>query len=111
MQLCQAHGSTSPSSQPPPAPGSHCQRCCNPNGVDSPGGRRAQSSTQSFDPASQVPQSAPGQSPRHLLRPPHVFPIPSLPTLSNYTLPLPLASQSWGRAEAGEEGDRKGVGT
>lgn len=75
-----------------------------------PRGRRAQLSTQSFDPTSQVPQSAPGQSPRHLLRP-HVFPIPSLPTLGNYTLPLPLASLSWGRAEAGEEGDRKGVGT
>lgn len=62
--------------------------------------------SQSSDPTSQIQQSAPGQSPRHLLRPPHAspissFPPPPSPTSGNYILLLPLASPSWGRAEAG----------
>lgn len=72
--------------------------------------------SQSSDPTSQVQQSAPGQSSRHLLRPPHSSPISSPPPppththSGNYILLLPLASLSWGREGAGEEDDRKGWG-
>ncbi|XP_066879201.1 uncharacterized protein [Kogia breviceps] len=61
--------------------------------------------------------------PPHLLRPadrrgtccallPSLSPVSSLPPSENYTLPVPLeASPSGGRAEAGAQGDRKGVET
>lgn len=112
VQLRLTQGSTRPSSQPPPALGSQCGPPSNPSWVDQPrGARRASGARGPTTPPrrsrSQRPASPLGTCCALLT----LLQSPSLPTLENYTLPLLLASLSWGRAEAGEEGDRKGVGT
>lgn len=81
-----------------------------PPGTGQPGGAEVPSGAQSADPIAQVPQSAPGPSLTHLLRPPLASPISPLPP-PRKTTRSPLASLSSGGAEAGEGGDRKGVGT